>query len=273
MSSQTSNELNPDMLSIGLIILQVFTMWQPKAILETDGGTAHLKTVELKTTETLVTFEASSSSSVFPILSTAYASDEADIHHPLLRHEEKGTTITLVFEALPQTTRLFDIVADSSHRWMGIHSSIHTLQLPHARPRFDAEATLPDSIEQILQDNALADWFNTGSPNTAIRRQLSLFQDYVVWKWHLSPHAAFLLQRSHEQATMPITETPSHETTLHTETRQLPPLPMAPRPKTPLLRRLFKRKEKPTAPAEKTSKRTRPLSRFEQKMLQEKRKQ
>ena len=257
-------------------------MWQPRPILSTVP-TLHVTAVTLGEEETVVVLGAqppisSHLSSLIPHLSSAAcASDEADHHYPLLRTAQTDSTLTLVFSALPQDTRLLDVVIDSTHRWMGIHSGIRALRLPAAHPQFDADATVPDSINDIIQANTLEEMLTDDTLYAFVRQQLPLFRDYVAWKWKLAPHEAFLLQREHEhleQMRNGQTASGTHDPAQPHDSVPLPPirrqLPHGPKPPRPnLLQRLFGHKEEGTPP---NSKRPRPVSHFEQKMLQEMRK-
>ena len=131
----------------------------------------------------------------------------------------------------------------------------------------DAERKLC-RLEEMLTDDTLYAF---------VRQQLPLFRDYVAWKWKLAPHEAFLLQREHEhleQMRNGQTASGTHDPAQPHDSVPLPPirrqLPHGPKPPRPnLLQRLFGHKEEGTPP---NSKRPRPVSHFEQKMLQEMRK-
>jgi hypothetical protein len=250
-------------------------MWQPSAILSTVP-TLHITAVTLGEEETVIVLHPRGLLTGVP--ETAYLSDEADRHYPLLRAEPTDTTLTLIFKALPQDTRLLDVMLDDSRRWMGVHSGIRNLRLPAAHPQFDADATLPDSTAAIVQASTLEDILADDSIYAAVKRQLPLFRDYVVWKWKLTPHAAYLLHRAHEHlalmrqaspgvASLADPSPPPRDSAANAPFRKQ--LPHGPKPRQPnLLQRLFGRKTK-AAPA---NSHPRPISRFEQKMLQEMRK-
>ena len=238
-------------------------MWQPTAILAT-GGCGTVTQVEFSETETSVTLDCS----IVQVPVTTYASDEYDHHYSLLRTEQRDNATVLVFSALPITTRLFDLCMSRSCRWMGLHSAVRGMRLPVAHPTFDDSAAVPDSITEVLAVNALSDLLISDSAYLAVKDQLPLFRDYVVWKWHLSPHAAYLLQRSHEwvvQQDPQTTAAPIKEKS-HIVLRSLP---RAPQPRRNLFQRLFGHKEEVPSATSKSSQHSRPISRFEQKMLQE----
>ena len=172
-------------------------MYQPRALLSAYDA-EKLVAVEFGEGETRVEIHPLE----WEIPAATYASDEADVHYALLRAEQHGENLVLVFEALPQTTRLLDIVFEGTpRRWMGIHSGARGLQFPTLKPRFDESATVPADIEEILRVNALSDLLSSDSIYTAISCQLPAFRDYVVWKWKLNAHQAFLLRRGQNRPT------------------------------------------------------------------------
>ena len=179
-------------------------MWNPEPILTTDS-VLHLIAVELGTQETRVTFLLTSpsgsveSSPFTSIPAAAFASDEAAIRHPLLRNEQHGDSLILIFDALSQNTRLLDIEIPDGRRWVGIHSTLRALHLPTARPHFDEHAIVPDSIDAVLRANDLSAFLSSDAVYISIHRRLPLFRDYIAWKYHLTPHQVFLLQRSYEK--------------------------------------------------------------------------
>lgn len=248
-----------------VVLADSVRMWQPIPILSTVPARP-ITAVTLGEEETIIMFSTHSSLNLqLSSLNSAYASDEDDRHYSLLRTAQTDSTLTLVFSALPQNTRLLDVVLDSTHRWMGVHSGIRNLRLPATHPQFNAEASVSDSIETILRANVLEDILTDDSTYTAMKRQLPLFRDYVAWKWKLTPHEVFLLQREHERLEL-LRNGQSAANTNHTEQthdsvtnlpirKHLPHGPKPPRPN--LFQRIF---------------RPRPISRFEQKMLQEIRK-
>ena len=172
-------------------------MFQPRALLSAYDA-EKLVAVELGEGETRVVIHPLE----WEIPAATYASDEADGHHALLRIEQQGEELVLVFEALPQTTRLLDIVFEgTSRRWMGIHSGARALQLPTLNPRFDESAVVSSDMEEILRVNALTELLSSDSVYAAISRQLPAFRDYVVWKWKLNAHQAFLLRKGQKRPT------------------------------------------------------------------------
>ena len=172
-------------------------MYQPRALLSAYDA-EQLVAVELGEGETRVEIHPLE----WEIPAATYASDEADVHYALLRAEQHGENLILVFEPLPQTTRLLDIVFEGTlRRWMGIHSGARGLQFPTLKPRFDESATVSADIEEILRVNALSDLLSSDSVYAAISRQLPAFRDYVVWKWKLNAHQAVLLRRGQNRPT------------------------------------------------------------------------
>lgn len=108
---------------LGIIMMQVITMFQPEAIFETGSG-GSLATVETSRGETSIRVRFPSEAALlWDVTPTAYLSDETDVHHPLLRSEAFGNDWLLVFEALPPTTRVFDLVADNAHSSMKTQKS------------------------------------------------------------------------------------------------------------------------------------------------------
>ena len=233
-------------------------MYQPRALLSAYDA-EKLVAVELGEWETRVVAHALG----WDVPAATFASDEAGRHYSLLRIEERGTDLVLVFKPLPQTTRLMDIVFEGTQRqWVGIHSGTRSLQFPSIRPRFDENATLPDSIKAVLRANALADLLSSDSLYTAVYRQLPTFRNYIAWKYKLTAHQVFLLQRETER-NRPVSDASTGDERQRSTSSQaggssragasessLRTLPRAPKP----TRRQLKR-----------------LSRFEQKMIQEQR--
>lgn len=237
-------------------------MFQPRALLSAYDA-EKLVAVELGEEETRVVIHPLE----WEIPAATYASDEADGHHALLRIEQQGEELVLVFEALPQTTRLLDIVFEgTSRRWMGIHSGARALQLPTLNPRFDESAVVSSDMEELLRVNALTDLLSSDSVYAAIIRQLPAFRDYVVWKWKLNAHQAFLLRKGQKRPT----PDPSHQGGASSGLKEGGAQPL------PSLRggvgggsssslRTLPRAPKPTR------KELRRFSKIEQKMLQERR--
>lgn len=235
-------------------------MYQPRALLSAYDA-EKLVAVELGEWETRVVAHALE----WEVPAATFASDEAGRRYSLLRKEERGTDLVLVFRPLPQTTRLMDIVFEGTpRRWMGIHSGARSLQFPSIRPRFDEHATVPDTIQAILRANTLSDLLSSDSLYTAVYRQLPTFRNYIAWKYKLTAHQVFLLQRETER-NRPASDAPRdgsegpRSTSYQAGGRPTPrggvggepsSLPRAPKP----TRRQLKR-----------------FSRFEQKMIQEQR--
>ena len=233
-------------------------MYQPRALLSAYDAD-QLLAVDFGNRMTCIVTHALG----WEIPAATYASDEADRHYPLVRVETKGTDWVMVFETMPPTTRLLDVVFEGTpRRWMGIHSGVRALQFPSIRPRFDENATVPDSIQTILHANTLANLLSSDSLYTAVFRQLPTFRNYIAWKYKLTAHQVFLLQREIERnrpASNSSVEDERQRSTLSQTGRSsraevpessLRTLPRAPKP----TRRQLKR-----------------LSRFEQKMIQEQR--
>ena len=260
---------------LGIIMMQVITMFQPEAIFETGSG-GSLAAVETSRGETSIRVRFPSEAALlWNVPTTAYLSDETDVHHPLLRSEAFGNDWLLVFEALPPTTRVFDLVADNAHRWIGIHSGIRSIHFPTVRPQFDENAKIDDSIDRIIHDYCFEEVLSNDSLYAIAKARLPQLRDYVVWKWKLSAHEAFVLRRNQERY-QPTSPSPAANTLSHHELSATPRyVPAAPPKRKNFFQRLFgsskkkKEKELEVAPTNKP----RPLSRFEQKMLQENRTQ
>lgn len=239
--------------------MQIITMFQPEPIIS-SGGAGRITAVELAPTETRVRLHSEGDSAAWMIPQTAYLSDEQDRHHPLLRLEAEDKDVILVFEALPTATRVFDLVGDEHHRWMGVHSGVRSLHLPSVRPLFHADAEISDSIGRIIRENSFKEELSNDSVYAAMANRLPQLRDYIVWKWKLTAHEAFILRREQER---PLPEaaksaaTAVTSTTPHTRTFVNSRMPQ---PRQTFFQRLF------------SPRKPRPLSRFEQKMLQENRK-
>ena len=258
------------MNALGIILLQVITMFKPEAIVQTGDGT--VVAVEMEQTETRVRLHFTSTADRWTVPSTAILSDESDRHHALLSSRTEGSDLILTFEALPPTTRVFDIVGDERHRWMGVHSATRTMSFAHVRPKFDENAKIAHSIDSIINACGLTGTLSDDSALVRLQPNLPRLRDYIVWKWKLSPHEAFLLARSHQAktGTIMITKTGT-KTITGTTTRSLDELPSAPRSKRNSSGRKKVKEKKSTPPpsAAVLPRKVRPLSRFEQKMLQE----
>ena len=257
------------MTTLGIILMQIITMFQPEVIVET-GGDEQIVSVELGQTETRLHLHHGNNDATWTIPPTAYLSDETDRHHTLIRIDRQDEDIMLVFEPLPMTTRIFDLVGDEQHRWMGVHSGVRSLQIPNVRPEFNGDAEIPDSIERIIRSNSLTEQLSDDSIYMALKNRLPLFRDYVAWKWKLTPHEAYVLRRAHERPMTDMAKVPA--TTIQTPTKSVRTFVnnRMPQPRQSFFQRLFskKKKEEKDPPAT-SSHKPRPLSRFEQKTLQE----
>lgn len=262
---------------LGIIMMQVITMFQPEAIFETGSG-GSLAAVESSRDETSIRVHFPSEAAIlWDVPPTAYLSDEADVHHPLLRSEASGKDWLLVFEALPTTTRVFDLIGDNAHRWIGIHSGIRSIHFPSVRPQLDENARIDDSIDKIIRDYSFEEVLRDDSLYAIAKARLPELRNYVVWKWKLSAHEAFVLRRNQERY-QPASPSPAASTLSHHELSATPRyVPAAPPKRKNFFQRLFgsskKKKEKEKEQEAATTTKPRPLSRFEQKMLQENRTQ
>lgn len=256
-------------------------MWQPATILE-EGVAAHVAAVETDAGATRVTLVLPQGSTLALPASTI-ASDEDDRRHQLLRVDgaqpgnavtatDSSRTIVLIFEPLPRPTRLFDIVLSPGQRWMGIHSGVRTLRLPASRPQFDGDAELPDSVADVLRANALTQLLDDDSLRATVQGRLPLFHDYVAWKWHLTPHAVFLLSRAHDRIAPEPEQPPTTKAATAEPRPLLRTLPRAPQPRRNIFQRIFGGKSQPSTSGKTPRRTSHPLSPFEQKMLQERRK-
>lgn len=256
--------------------MQALTMFQPEAILNT--GVGGIVSVEMGPQATVVRLhDDSKSAHPWTIPPTAYLSDEADKHYALLRIDNDEVDEVLTFEALPATTRVFDLIGDSLHRWLGVHSGVRAMRFAEVHPRYDDHATITDSIADFLHVVSLEGLLADDSLYASVKAHLPLYRNYVVWKWKLTPHEAFLLRRMQERtpqsASSGQANTPSQRSVISLPTQLSTQVS---RPKRGnFFQRLFgrsKKKEDTTPPASAaTQQKPRPLSRFEQKMLQESR--
>lgn len=259
---------------LGIIFLQVVTMFRPQTIASTDNGI--ISVVESGPHETVVRLHYNSLDEGWGVPACAFLSDEADCHHPLLRTERADGDLVLTFEALPAATRVFDIIGDETHRWMGVHSGAREISFAHVRPKFDEKAKNAHFIDSIIYENGLVKALENDSLRSLLRPRLSLLRDYIVWKWKLSPHEAFILARSHQKyggATAESGTVENNGVALRaTPTRSLDELPTAPKPKKKRGGHKGAKERKADAPPPSAAvlpRKVRPLSRFEQKMLQE----
>ena len=258
------------MTTLGIILMQAITMFQPKAIIATGGG-GDIVAVELGQTETRVHLQRDMNDDAWQVPLTTYLSDEADMHHALLRFEAQDEKFVLVFDALPTTTRVFDLIGDERHRWMGVHSGVRSLHIPRVRPVYNAEAEIPDSIGEIIRENSLTETLRNDSVYATMSSCLPLLRDYVVWKWKLTPHEAFVLRRELERPMPIMTEMATTTTQPPTNRIHIFDNSRMPQPRQSFFKRLFSKKKKEGTPSGANAHKPRPLSRFEQKMLQERR--
>ena len=252
---------------LSIILLQAITMFQPEAIVQTGEGT--VVAVETEQTETRVSLRFTTAADSWPVPTTMFLSDEADGHHALRSSHVEDSILVLTFEALPPTTRVFDIIGDNLHRWMGVHSATRAMSFAHVRPRFDENAKITHSIDSIIYECGLIRTLEDDSAFARLQPNLPRLRDYIVWKWKLSPHEAFILARRHQE----ISEAKTLATTkTKTSIRSLDELPMAPKSKRRSSGRAKAKTQEPVSPPPSAAvlpRKIRPLSRFEQKMLQE----
>ena len=252
------------MTTLGIILLQIITMFQPEAIVAT-GRDGQIVAVDFSQIDTRVQIHMDANNTESWIsIATTYLSDEGDKHHSLRHIGRQGNDFVLTFDPLPTTTRIFDLIGDSNHRWLGVHSNVRAIHIPSVRPKFDENAIITDSIARIIQENSLEEVLSDDSIYLALRNRLPQLRDYIVWKWHLSPHEAFVLRQKQER---PLPETASTTTTTATPSQPASDARIfvnsrMPQPRKSLFQRLFPKKEK-------EKHQPRPLSRFEQKTLQE----
>ena len=234
--------------------MQIITIFQPEAIVKTGEG-GQIVTVELGQTETRVILRQDQTREKWIVPSTAYLSDEADHHHDLQSIDMRDGELVLTFQPLPSSTRVFDLEGDSHHRWIGVHSGVRTIDFPTVLPKYDESSKIADFIEGIIRVNSLEKELGNDSLYLAIHDRLPLLRDYVVWKWKLSPHEAFVLRQKQERP-LPVAVSTrakvSAPSTRSSDSRVVVNNRM-PKPRKSLFRRLNPR----------------PLSRFEQKTLQE----
>ena len=127
-----------------------------------------------------------------------------------------------------------------------------------------------------MRDNGLVSALDNDSLCLRLRPQLPLLRDYVVWKWKLSPHEAFILAREHQKASGAAAEKEDAGKGAADfraqPVRSLDELPSAPQSKKKRAGRKTAKEQKAAAPPPSAAvlpRKVRPLSRFEQKMLQE----
>lgn len=237
--------------------MQVITMFQPKPIVATGGG-GEIVAVEFGQTETRVRLHQDAGRSmVWNVPMSAYLSDETDRHYALQRVDIQDSDLVIAFAPLPPVTRVFDLVGDSRHRWLGVHSGVRALTIPSVRPKYDENAKIADSIEEIIKEYSLETELGNDSVYLALRSQLPQLRDYVAWKWKLSPHEAFVLRQKQERPmpSMPASSgIAARASAAHSGNARTFVNSRMPQPRKSLFHR-----------------RPRPLSRFEQKTLQESR--
>lgn len=259
------------------------TMWQPVAILSLGQGIG-VSGVTFGKQSTCVTL-VDTLGLLRPSTAT-YASDEEDMHYQLT-HSECDTashTITLYFNALPQTTRLMDLCVDDGRqtwRWWGLHSAIRTILLPATRPQYDADVTLSAEREALLSECSLAEALAIDTVRTMVQRNLPAYRNYIAWKWKLTAHEQFVVQQAmetsfHSRVVSRATRANTHAYLHDGHEPEQPTTAQAnasPR-KRSLFRRLFGGSGKKRLELEPstTLRQQRALSPFEQKMLQEIRK-
>ena len=260
-----------------IMLLQLVTMFQPKPI--ADLGCGEVVAVEIGQNATHVRLRnVASVAGQTSVPATAYLSDESDRHHALIKWVREGQDLLLDFEPLPPTTRVFDLVLDHRRRWLGVHSSVRLMSFPDVRPKYDEEAKIADSIDSLLSDFSFSELSKSDTIVAQLRTRLPLLRNYVAWKWKLSPHEVFVLARYHQKletaATDDMVSTPVLNASATKEAgRSFTSMPSPPKVRRGLLSRMLgkpKRDDLPPSAAVKPRK-IKPLSRFEQKMLQEER--
>ena len=271
---------------------QAVTMWKPVPVLEVSHG-VHVTSVELSPEQTSVGFSVSRAEAVsFRLAPSISLSDEegkayacrqatgialgTDVAVPA----DSALTFTLAFDALPQQTRLFDIVEGvaAGRCWMGVHSSLRTIRFPSVRARMMAEGEISPQAQELIDRFGVSALLGVGVPDSVFTHyelQLAAFRDYMAWKWHLSPHELYhLMYRSEARpAARKVTAQPQqragHGVTTGTHTAgngqgngrgSVPAATQDDPPRGNFFSRLFGRKKK-----------AQPMSAFEQKMLQEQR--
>lgn len=270
----------------GLRAQQMQTLWQPTPLLEQSQG-VHVTNAEWDSRHTRVAFRvAHADAATFTLRPTICLSDEDGTLHPCVEARglrlgvptavpaDSALTFTLVFDALPPLTRLFDIIEDTvpqARRWMGIHSALRAARFPVMRGRPSAADTIRASARPIIRRFGLQALLDSADPDSVYRQlqpQLPVYRDYVAWKWRLTPAEVYELmsrpatvaQPAAGGAAKPSQFRPLSRPASDTSTPPAAAAPSKPR-KTSFFSRLFGRKQK-----------AKPMSRFEQKMLQEQRK-
>lgn len=261
------------MTTLGIILLHILAMFQPEPIIDTGRG--RIAAVEFTDSATLLRLHATVASDTLWLGSSGvYLSDESDARYPLRHVASDGSSLLLTFAPLPATTRIFDVIGDDAHRWIGVHSRVRSLRLPTAHPKYDADAKIADFIEEIIHRYSVETLLRDDTLQARVRPRLPLLRDYVVWKWKLSPHEAFVFARNHQryaETSVPTAGTrTAHAMGGTTGQRTLDEIPAAPKPRQRLMKRLLGKKSSEAPPsAAVRPRKPKPLSRFEQKMLQE----
>ena len=195
---------------------QAVTMWKPVPVLEVSQG-VHVTSVELSPEQTSVGFSVSRADAVsFRLAPSICLSDEegkayacrqasgialgTDVAVPT----DSTLTFTLAFDALPQQTRLFDIIEDG-RCWMGVHSSLRTIRFPSVRAQMMPEGEVSPQAQQLIDRFCVSALLSADVPDSVFAQyesQLPAYRDYMAWKWHLSPHELYyLMYRSPSQPT------------------------------------------------------------------------
>ena len=140
-----------------------------------------------------------------------YLSDEEGILYPCRRAEgialgawkavptDSTLAFTLTFDALPQQTRLFDIVEDTTAHarcWMGIHSSVRTIRFPSTRPHLEADGKVSAQAQALIRHFSVASLWPPEVSDSIVESyqpQLPYYRDYMAWKWNLTSHELYHL--------------------------------------------------------------------------------
>lgn len=256
------------MNTLAIILLQIITLLRPEAIVATAD--APVVAVELRSEATLVRIGRDSLQTVpWQVPPTAFLSDEADVHHKLLSSTSDAEGCVMLFEPLPPTTRVFDLVADASHRWLGIHSSMRRITFPATRAKYDKDAKIAHSIDSVIRQNSLQELLDDAGFYERVKSRLPLLRDYIAWKWRLSAHEVFVLAKAHQRdgAASALPTAVGGPTVRSLDA--LPEAPKASRRQRQREERARRQRANPPPSAAVKPRKVRSLSRFEQKMLQE----
>lgn len=264
---------------------QPVTLFDPTPLLEVSGG-LHVSSVELRPEATSVGFRVSAADAgSFRLSSSIALCDEEGRRHPCLHADgialnapvpvpaDSVLAFRLTFDALPLHTRLFDIVEDTlahTRRWMGLHSGVRTMRFPAVRAHLMAEGQVRPEAQRLIDQFGVSALFASSVADSVFasyEAQLTAYRDYMAWKWSLSPHELYHLMFRPAAAppvagtAPPASSGPSLRGS--TTARTLGPTSTQKREAAPsrgnFFSRLFgKRKTKPMSP-------------FEHKMLQEQR--